>query len=183
MYSAVILVSYVPVVVYILVLLNDRNETDLVYSSKFKFIRTCKSLLQPLSGFFNILVYTRIDVYNLRLRKPKYSRVRAFFEIVMSGGKILPKEDEHSESNRPLSIASVPFGIVSPSSFNSLGGDNLGSIEDLSKDDVGYCSQNKWDFYVCREQEKVLVFVDEDEIGDDEDEGVDDVSCPNTHPV
>ncbi|GFH56292.1 hypothetical protein CTEN210_12768 [Chaetoceros tenuissimus] len=168
LYCAVILVSYVPVAVYILALLNERNdindETAIVYSNNFKFIRTCKSLLQPLSGFFNILVYTRIDVHNLRLRKPTHSRVRAFFEILISGGKILPNQDGNSESNSPLRIASVPFGVVEPSSFNSIGGNNLGDIEDLNIDDVRYCSQNKWDYYVSRKQQSVVVFVDENEI-------------------
>ncbi|GFH56291.1 triacylglycerol lipase 1 [Chaetoceros tenuissimus] len=160
LYSAVILVSYVPVIVYTVAILNDRNdETAIVYSNRVKFLLVCKSLLQPLSGFFNILVYTRIDVYNLRLRK-NYSRVRAFFEILISGGKILPKK----ENKRPLSIASVPFGIVPESAFSSLGGNNLGNFEDLNKDNVRYCNQNKWDYYVSRKQQSVIVFVDEDEI-------------------
>lgn len=146
--------------VYILALLRQ----NFYISNNFKFIRTCISLLQPLSGFFNILVYTRIDVYNLRLRKPTHSRVRAFFEILISGGKILPNQDGNSESNSPLRIASVPFGVVEPSSFNSIGGNNLGHIEDLNIDDVRYCSQNKWDYYVSRKQQSVIVFVDEDEI-------------------
>lgn len=76
----------------------------------------------------------------------------------------MPKEEGNSESDSQLRIASVPFGIVKESALNSFGGNNLGSFEDLSKDDVRHCSQNNWDYYVSRKQQRVVVFVDEDEI-------------------
>ena len=46
------------------------------------------SFLFPVGGVFNVLVYTRPKVSNLRIRQPQLSRLKAFWMVVKAGGVI-----------------------------------------------------------------------------------------------
>ena len=70
------------------------------------------AVFYPLSGFFNILVYTRPKVVSLRIRHPEYSWPQAFVMAVRAGwGVIIVEED--SPSSLPSNEDS---GIAFPSS-------------------------------------------------------------------
>ena len=46
------------------------------------------SFLFPVGGVFNVLVYTRPKISNLRIRQPQLSRLKAFWIVVKAGGVI-----------------------------------------------------------------------------------------------
>ncbi len=60
-------------------------------------VRTLISLLYPLMGFFNILIYCRPKVKMFRLTHPHFSWVRSFLLVVKAGGEVpVVEEDPHA---------------------------------------------------------------------------------------
>ena len=60
-------------------------------------------IMLPLQGFLFIMVYTRPYVLSLRKSNPEYSRIKAFWMVIRSGGD---KDEVVVESRRNLSDAS-----------------------------------------------------------------------------
>ena len=60
-------------------------------------------IMLPLQGFLFIMVYTRPFVLSLRKSNPEYSRIKAFWMVIRSGGD---KDEVVVESRRNLSDAS-----------------------------------------------------------------------------
>ncbi len=58
-----------------------------------KIVLRANTMLYPLAGFFNIIVYTRWNVASYRRKHPECSRCRAFCLVLRAGGD-LPRQDE-----------------------------------------------------------------------------------------
>ena len=56
-------------------------------------------ILYPIGGFLNILVYTRPKVALLSKNNPRYSRFKAVFLVILSGGEIPEMIDDNNDSD------------------------------------------------------------------------------------
>ncbi|GFH44272.1 predicted protein [Chaetoceros tenuissimus] len=161
LYCSSVILCYAPTFVYIIMVAKNKWA----YPSVLHQIMV--SLLQPLSGLLNIIIYTRLDIFAFRQRNPEYSRVRAFIEVLKSGGKI--GNDGNGESGTPskeLSMMSVPFGVIQPEVLDSVGCENLGSYQDLSSRDARFVKKSEWSY--IKASNSNIIFFSEDQVFDDE---------------
>eukprot|EP00553_Chaetoceros_curvisetus_P005973 CAMPEP_0204619498 /NCGR_PEP_ID=MMETSP0717-20131115/5857_1 /ASSEMBLY_ACC=CAM_ASM_000666 /TAXON_ID=230516 /ORGANISM="Chaetoceros curvisetus" /LENGTH=240 /DNA_ID=CAMNT_0051633513 /DNA_START=90 /DNA_END=810 /DNA_ORIENTATION=+ len=74
-----------------------------------KTLMRTSAMLYPLSGFFNVIIYTRWNVSSWRRKHPECSRLQAFWLILKAGGDV-PKDIEWNESSAWIfSRLSCPF--------------------------------------------------------------------------
>lgn len=162
LYCSSVILCYAPTFVYIVMVAKNKWA----YPSVLHQIMV--SLLQPLSGLLNILIYTRLDIFAFRQRNPEYSRVRAFIEVLKSGGKIVNDGNGESgtQSKQELSMMSVPFGVIQPEVLDSVGCENLGSYQDLSSRDARFIRKSEWSY--IKASNSNIIFFSEEEVFDDE---------------
>ncbi len=111
------------------------------------------TILYPLAGFFNIIVYTRWNVRSWRRSHPECSWLRAFWlvlkaggdlpndEVDMTGGDDMSNEDDSPAlNNRPVSMSSAQFGAMKVESSD-------GIHSSLLPADVQVCSVEAVDEY------------------------------------
>ena len=111
----------------------------------------------PLTGAVNVFIYTRPAVRHVRRVDPSISRVIAFWMVLKAGGEA-PNMEQCSSSTQnqqqqpqPEHSSREPFGRgehYNGSDFckglDSLNVERLGSLEDISEDNVAYRSEEKW---------------------------------------
>eukprot|EP00553_Chaetoceros_curvisetus_P000631 CAMPEP_0204621594 /NCGR_PEP_ID=MMETSP0717-20131115/7251_1 /ASSEMBLY_ACC=CAM_ASM_000666 /TAXON_ID=230516 /ORGANISM="Chaetoceros curvisetus" /LENGTH=224 /DNA_ID=CAMNT_0051636033 /DNA_START=96 /DNA_END=770 /DNA_ORIENTATION=+ len=101
------------------------------------------SILYPLAGFFNIIIYTRWNVRSWRRSHPECSWLRAFWLVLKAGGN-LPNmsndDDSPALNNGPVSMSSAQFGVVKVESSD-------GIHSSLLPADVQVCSAEAVDEY------------------------------------
>ncbi len=74
-------------------------------------------LFYPLAGFFNIIIYTRLNVASFRKKHPECSWLRAFWWVLKAGGEI-PNDDNWSERSDWWNLTSFRFGDSRSVDFN-----------------------------------------------------------------
>ena len=78
-YAGSFFLSYIPVIFFVI---------GSFTGYQFPHLRTVWSLLYPLGGFFNILVYMRPKAVLFRFRYPQFSLLQAFWFVFKSGGDV-----------------------------------------------------------------------------------------------
>ncbi len=66
-------------------------------------------LFYPLAGFFNIIIYTRLNVASFRKKHPECSWLRAFWWVLKAGGE-MPNDNEWLERSDWWNLTSFRFG-------------------------------------------------------------------------
>ena len=126
--------------------------------------------LIPLNSAFNVFIYTRPAVRHVRRIDPSISRYRAFYMVLKAGGEApnmkqssvstqQQQQEQQQEQQRPQPDRSSreAFGIGAVYEYygfdlgrglDSLNVDISGSLEDLSKGNVAFRSEDKWSYNV-----------------------------------
>jgi hypothetical protein len=110
------------------------------------FIRI-SSVIYPLGGFFNVIVYTRPKVVAYRIRHPEITWFKSFW-LVLKGGNVLPKEDsEYSNISRHMAAINNIIAFTPPPVYVSsdVGGIYNGSEAEIESREVNFRNQSSWD--------------------------------------
>jgi len=138
---------------FIVMMLKSRGEIP-----EKHYLRVI-SILHPLAGLFNIIVYTRWNVRSYRRRHPECSRLRAFWLVLKAGGD-LPRENaakagrdlannEGERMENSAAASSNQFDVaaqVTMSELNAFSGAAMISNDASSIDegDARYTSESEW---------------------------------------
>jgi hypothetical protein len=114
LYVSSFLLSYMPMLL---------NKIGAMFNLQYpEILRTIFiSGFYPFNGFFNILIYTRIQTMQLRLHYPEISWIRCFLLVIKAGGEV---PDEETDANA-LSLccsscqSHIPHDGISDISFES----------------------------------------------------------------
>jgi hypothetical protein len=137
----------------IVMLLRDRTNPF----SKFEVIFV--GTVNPLGGLFNIFIYTRPVVRNLRRNNPELSRIRALYLVIRAGGEY---PEARLKADTAASISKDQFGVegeIHSSHKKSLEGINGGSKSFGDSNDE-YRSKEHWS-YVSGDAQSKLNVIDE----------------------
>ncbi|GFH50245.1 hypothetical protein CTEN210_06721 [Chaetoceros tenuissimus] len=111
----------------------------------------------PLNGAVNVFIYTRPAVRHVRRIDASISWFRAFYMVLKAGGEA-PHMEHNSQQPQPEKSSREPFGredlyIYYHGSdpgrgLDSLNVEILGSLDDLSENNIAYRPENKWSHIV-----------------------------------
>ncbi len=80
LYAGVFVLSFLPLLVANVILVSGSRVSD--FQTQFTAITF------PLGGFFNILVYSRLNVASFHNKHPECSRIQAFWLVLKAGGEL-----------------------------------------------------------------------------------------------
>lgn len=115
--SAYLVTHILPSILSIVLFINEDMPST--------WISTTTSILYPIGGLFNILVYSRPKVVSLRRRNAEYSWFKAFATVVKAGGvvpMVIDEDDQSSDEKFPPAMNASSSGIQNNHSEPENGG-------------------------------------------------------------